>query len=158
MRILNAKNKRYLPYLITYFKCLMEPSSTLCMTTLSLTPRILTMTTDPWRDHRNLLTMEESTRSGHFESAVPQIRRKRITRKISRTLSLVVTRVPSLLNVAKFKELGSRDNLTQRTDKRRRPRQIDVTLIVPDKSQRNVSNHTTPHHSYEHNVFSKLGK
>uniref|UniRef100_A0A8D9F099 RBD domain-containing protein n=1 Tax=Cacopsylla melanoneura TaxID=428564 RepID=A0A8D9F099_9HEMI len=83
--------------------------------------------------------MEDSNRSLHFDpSSAQPIRRKRITRKISRTLSMVVTRVPSLLNVAKLKELGSRDTLTLKPDKRLRQRNIDITLIAPDKSQRNI--------------------
>lgn len=60
---------------------------------------------------------------------------RKLGRKLSRRLSLV-TKVPNLIGTKLKSEFGSRDSLAFR---RRDNRQLEITIIAPDKSQRTVS-------------------
>lgn len=57
------------------------------------------------------------------------MRRSRLGRRISRRLSLV-SRVPGIIGTRIRQEFGSRDSLA--------PRRIEITVIAPDKTQRNL--------------------
>lgn len=62
---------------------------------------------------------------------------RKLGRRLSRRLSLV-TKVPNLIGTRLRTEFGSRDSLAVR---RRDNRQLEITVIAPDKSQRIVSRH-----------------
>ncbi|KAK9505026.1 hypothetical protein O3M35_009177 [Rhynocoris fuscipes] len=76
--------------------------------------------------------MEEVSRSG-------STRRAKLGRRLSRRLSLV-TKMPNLLGARLRQEFGSRDSLKQTNNYRQPGKKLDITVIAPDKSQRNVSN------------------